>query len=62
MSFYKEYPNRKDHRKQYYDSRRFDSTCQNHGSCSCCGCQRKYKISKRLPIEDIKPKGGYLLD
>lgn len=35
MSFNKPYPNRKDKRKPYYGSKRFDKSCRNHGSCPC---------------------------
>lgn len=50
MAFFdnnQEYPNRKDRRKQYRDSRRFDRTCRNHGSCPWCAQKRKYKNLKR---------------
>lgn len=30
----------KEHRKPYYDSRRFDYTCRNHGDCSWCSRSR----------------------
>ena len=43
MSFDKEYPNRKDQRKQYRDSRQFDRTCRSHGSCSYCVEGRQHK-------------------
>jgi hypothetical protein len=36
MSFEKEYPNRKDHRKEYYKSGKFDRTCRPGGSCPYC--------------------------
>lgn len=53
MSFDKNYPNRKDHRKQYYDSRAFDCTCRNHGACPVCLGNRTYSIVKRKQaIED----------
>jgi hypothetical protein len=35
MPFDKNYPNRKDKRKPYYGSKRFDASCRNHGSCPC---------------------------
>ena len=34
----------KEHRKQYYDSRSFDMTCRNHGSCPYCEGNRKHKF------------------
>lgn len=48
MGFDKNYPNRKDKRKPYYDSRSFDHTCRSHGSCSACQGKREYKVKKRL--------------
>lgn len=36
----------KEHRKQYYDSRRYDRTCRNHGSCPWCQGNVKYKKRK----------------
>lgn len=46
MSFYKQYPNRKDRRKPYRDSRRFDSSCRNHGGCQYCEQGRLYQYLK----------------
>lgn len=34
----------KEHRKQYHDSRSFDMTCRNHGSCPYCEGNRKHKF------------------
>lgn len=36
MAFHNQYPNRKDHRRPYRGSKRFDNTCRNHGSCGYC--------------------------
>jgi hypothetical protein len=33
MSFDKQYPNRKDHRKPFQGAKAHDVTCRNHGSC-----------------------------
>lgn len=53
MSFYKEYPNRKDWRKPYRDVRRWDGNCRNHGSCSWCTRNRQYhKIKTELAAEE----------
>lgn len=49
MSFYKYYPNRKDHRKTYQDSRAFCASCCNNKSCSYCRGNRLYQ---RLKAED----------
>lgn len=59
MSFDNTYPNRKDHRKKYYDSKRFDTGCRNHGSCGYCESSRTHKNKKRLiaainEIEDFE--------
>ena len=32
----------KEHRKPYYDSRRFDYTCRNNGKCSYCVRNRTF--------------------
>jgi len=52
MSFDKEYPNRKDHRKQYYGSKAIDHTCRSHGSCSWCENNRKFKTVKLGEVRD----------
>jgi len=36
----------KEHRKPYYDTRRFDCTCRNHGSCDWCKANRLYQITR----------------
>jgi hypothetical protein len=43
MSFDKKYPNRKDRRKPYYRSGRFDRTCRPGGSCPYCKSNRLHK-------------------
>jgi hypothetical protein len=43
LSFDKEYPNRKDHRKRYRGSKRFDRSCRNQGNCSYCAEGRQHK-------------------
>ena len=50
MSFNKKYPKSKDARKRmkpYYDSRAFDHTCRNHGSCSWCKGNRTHKDKRQ---------------
>ena len=49
MSFDKFYPNRKDHRKQYYGCRSFDSSCRSYGGCPY---YTSSKLRKKL-INDI---------
>ena len=47
MSFDKKYPNRKDWRKQYYDSRRVARSCRCHKGCGHCLRNRLYQTIKR---------------
>ena len=42
VGFDKNYPNRKDRRKEYRDSRNFDTTCRCHGSCPYCQNNRLF--------------------
>lgn len=37
----------KEHRKPYYDTRRFDCNCRNHGSCEWCQANRLYKFIRK---------------
>lgn len=43
MSFDTSYPNRKDWRRPYHQSKRFDRTCRNHGSCPWCRANRLHR-------------------
>ncbi len=52
MSFDKKYPNRKDQRKDYRDSKKFDSTCRNHGSCPYCQQNRTFSDKKNRSFAD----------
>jgi len=52
MAFDNVYPNRKDWRKDYYNSRRFDWGCRNHGSCGWCEGNRTHKHLRRRPVEE----------
>ena len=55
MSFDKDYPNRKDKRKPYRNSKRFDRTCRNHGSCLWCERNRTLNAKRReLAAEQAK--------
>lgn len=47
MSFYKDYPNRKDHRKPYRGSASFDSSCRPNGGCGHCLNNRKHSERRR---------------
>lgn len=46
MSFDNDYPNRKDKRKKYYRSKRFDRSCHPRGSCPYCACGRAFPKRK----------------
>jgi hypothetical protein len=46
MSFDKNYPNRKDHRRHYRRSKAFDRSCRNHGRCSWCESDRLIQTLK----------------
>lgn len=52
MGFDKRYPKRKDRRKPYSGSKRFDRSCRNHGSCPWC--ERARTISKLRLEADTK--------
>lgn len=57
MSFDNYYPNRKDHRSKYYDSRDVDRTCRSHGSCPWCKDNRLYKRRKMEEDLDYEDDG-----
>ena len=59
MSFDKFYPKRKDHRKTYFGSKRFDRSCRNHGSCGYCEGNRTHANKKREPIEETFASEDY---
>jgi hypothetical protein len=44
VSFDKYYPKRKDHRKPYYKSGRFDRSCRPGGNCPWCKRNRLFKL------------------
>ena len=47
MSFDKDYPNRKDRRKQYFKSGKFDRSCRCHGGCPYCEANRLHSTKVR---------------
>ena len=47
MSLDKAIRHNKKYRKPYYGSKAIDKTCRNHGSCSWCEGNRKYKYIKK---------------
>jgi hypothetical protein len=48
MSFNKTFQNRKDWRRGYYGSARFDHTCRPGGSCPWCRENRQHQARKAL--------------
>ena len=50
MAFDNQLGKGKDRRRPYYDSRQFDWTCRNHGSCGWCEGRRTFKNKRRAPI------------
>jgi hypothetical protein len=48
MSFDKYYPNRKDQRKPYYRSGKYDSSCRPHGGCKWCENNRLIQERKEM--------------
>ena len=42
----KQYPNRKDQRRAYTGSKRFDRSCRNNGSCGYCKGNRTHQARK----------------
>lgn len=62
MSFDKTYPNRKDWRKSYRGSKRFDRTCRCHGSCGYCNGNRTYTTRRGLEATDQQLKSLFEAD
>jgi len=60
MSFDKHYPNRKDWRKPYTKSKRFDRSCRCHGGCDYCRNNRLAADKRRL--EDAEERMKVLLN
>ena len=56
MGFDNHYQNRKDRRKPYRDSRRFDRTCRNHGSCPWCERRRLFERTKKERFAELDLK------
>jgi hypothetical protein len=59
MAFDKSYPNRKDIRKPYRKSRRFDRTRRNHGSCPYCANNRAHNDRRREVASDSGREDGF---
>jgi hypothetical protein len=52
MSLRKGIKHGKEHREEYYGSKRFDRSCRNHGSCGYCEGNRTHKHAKK-EMEDL---------
>ena len=52
MAFENSYPNRKDWRKPYHDSRAIDGSCRSHGDCPWCEGSRTHKKLKAIPADE----------
>lgn len=57
MSLDKSIEHRKEKRKPYRGSKRFDRTCRNHGGCDWCKGNRLYSAKKRRDAMDEQMKG-----
>jgi len=56
MGFDKDYPNRKDRRKQYRGCKVWDTSCRPHGGCSWCESGRLHNDRKRRNAADEEIK------
>ena len=52
MSLDKAIKHGKEHRKPYTGSKAIDHTCRNHGGCTWCEENRKYKTVKKIQKMD----------
>ena len=48
----------KEHRKLYYDTRRFDRSCRNHGGCEYCEGNRKFANRRRELAAEEELRAG----
>ena len=49
----------KEHRKPYYDSRRFDWSCKCNGSCGYCRANRLFNNYARMTYADLTSEDLY---
>lgn len=56
MGFDKVYPNRKDKRKPFRKSARFDRSCRHGGSCDYCLGNRTHNTDKKIAQSNDKLK------
>lgn len=57
MSFDNAHANRKDWRRPYYGSGRFDRTCRPHGSCPYCRRNQTHQDHKARREAELEMKG-----
>ena len=56
MSLNKAIEHGHEHREEYRGSKAFDKTCRNHGGCSWCEENRKYKYIKKKVAQEFRIK------
>lgn len=56
MSLNKAIEHGHEHREEYRGSKAFDKTCRNHGGCSWCEENRKYKYIKKEVAQEFRIK------
>lgn len=54
MSLYKAIKHRKEYRKPYYGSKRFDSSCRTGGDCPYCVGSRLHSVKKQEQIYNAR--------
>jgi len=52
MSFWNQYPNRKDWLEPYRGSKAIDGSCKNHGSCMYCRDNRLFASLRQRPADE----------
>ena len=62
MSLEKAIKHGKEHRKEYYDSRRWDCSCRNHGSCSYCLSNRTIQSKRAAKKADLGEQADEYID
>lgn len=62
MAFDNDYPNRKDKRKSYRNSKAFDRSCRNHGGCPYCEGNRLHVNKRREPFVEGTTMDGRTLN
>lgn len=63
MSLDKAIKSGKEHRKNYFGSKRFDRSCRNHGNCGFCENNRNFCSEKRkIACEQQEKEVKYIHD